>query len=592
MGNQPSPMSVRRLSVVIVLVVVVGVYSFPYLATTVALKSKLVPFSFAADLPLYLNLSKIGSSNLNPYFGTILRSGEVGYTTFDMAFKLLSFVTKIVGNDLWWAVLVWNLFWWTTMFVGALWFLRVAFPEETGLNLCLATTLLFFFNFGVMKSMLLAWLHLPSLAGFDGLTLPYIRTVFPQIPVALLFFYLALQVRALHSYRWYDWMGMCFLQAIAFSIFPYATLMMAGTTLVAVLAGLALPIELTRLRTVVAYGAACALIDIAFLLSRLPGRTQHSSLALIGFQPSRAVGLVGGMLLLLVLLTVATAISPPAGSRGTKLTIVGLGFANALLMLGDTVFSPALLVSHHGGYFMHATISLQIVYLVAAAFVRFGRGSLWLRAACLTTIVFTTTNGLLLAYVDYRYALRENRDANELAQAFRSLNVTKEDLVIARAQSVDDSCSWVPLLTPARVLFCRSAQYKLSTEEKRSLYRLRQSFYLYFTGKDSRWVEQAATGSGDIKDLERLAFSGEIDTADKERWDQAKTAIRTDLVPLLSQVEQRNNRVLSFFSPYKQVLVVDDVRNPTFVRQRLSLYFSIESETRIDGLVLLWCRPP
>jgi len=590
MGNPPSPSGMRRLSVVIVFVVV-SVYSFPYLATTVALKSKQVPFSFAADLSFYLNLSKIGSSNVNPYFGTILRSGEVGYTTFDMAFKLLSFVAKIVGNDLWWAVLIWNLFWWTAMSVGALWFLRIAFPEERELNLCLAMTLLFFFNFGVMKSLLLAWLHLPSLAGFDGLVLPNIRTVFPQIPVALLFFYLALQVRALHSYRWYDWTGMCFLQVMAFTMFPYATLMMAGTTVVAVLADLAMHMRPKRRWMVVAYGAACALIDIAFLLSHLSGRTQHSSLALISFQPSRAVGLVGGVVLLLVLLTVATAISPPAGSRGTKWTIVGLGFANGLLMLGDTVFSPALLVSHHGGYFIHTAVSLQIVYLVAAAFARFGRGSLLLRTACLATIVFATTNGVVLAFVDYRYSLPENKNTNELALAFRSFNVTREDLVIARAESVDDLCSWVPLLTPTTVLFCRSSQYKLSTEEKRTLYRLRQSFYLYFTGKDSQGIEEVATGASDIGEQNRLAFSGEINAADKERWDQAKTAIRTDLVPLLSQVEQRDSRMLSFFSPYKQVLIVDDAKNPTFVRQRLSLYFSIQSESRIDDLVFLWCRP-
>jgi hypothetical protein len=300
---------------------------------------------------------------------------------------------------------------------------------------------------------------------------------------------------------------------------------------------------------------------------------------------------VGGAWLLLMLLTVATAISPSVGSPGTKWTIVGLGFANSLLMLGDTVFSPALLVSHHGGYFMHTTISLQIVYLVAAAFVRFGRGTLWLRAACLATIVFTTTNGLVLAFADYRYSLPENRDASALAQAFQLLNITKEDLVIARAESVDDSCSWVPLLTPARVLFCRSAQYQLSTEEKHSLYRLRQAFYLYFTGKGSREIERVATDSGNIGEQERLAFGGEINTADKDLWNQGKSAIRTDLVPLLSQVEQRNDRVRSFFSPYKQVLIVDDATNPTFVRQRLSFYFSIESESRIDDLVFLWCRP-
>ncbi len=90
---------------------------------------------------------------------------------------------------------------------------------------------------------------------------------------------------------------------------------------------------------------------------------------------------------------------------------------------------------------------------------------------------------------------------------------------------------------------------------------------------------------------DRLAFAGEFNTSDKERWDQARTSIRTDLIPLLSQVEQRERRMQSFLSLYKRILIVDDPKNPAFVRQRLSRYFSIESERSVNDLVVLWCRP-
>jgi hypothetical protein len=590
MSNIPSSKATRRLSLVIVLIVL-SIYSFPYLATTAVLKSKQVPYSFAPDLSFYLNLSQIGSSSVNPYFGTIPQSAEFGYLTFDTVFRLLGFVVKIAGNDLWWAVLIWNLFWWTAMCVGALWLLRQAFPEEPELPLWLGMALLFFFNFGVVKSLLIAWLHLPSFSRFNELSLPYIRTVFPQVGLALLFFYLALQIRALESWRWCDWMGMCFLQAAAFAMFPYATLIMAGTTGVAVLADLAMQLRIKHLWMVVAYGTACALIDIAFLWSRLSRGGQHPRLALISLHPSRALDLAGGAFLLLALLTIATAIAPATGTRGTKWTLVGLGVANSLLMLGDTVFSPALLLSHHGGYFIHSTISLQIVYLAFVASVRFERRLMWLRATCLAIIVLATTNGFVVAYANYRHSLPENRKTNNLALAVRPLNLSKADLIIARAKSVDDPCSWIPLLTPTKVLFCRSAQYELSTEEKRTIYRERQAFYLYFMGRDSRGIERVATDSIDLAEQDRLAFAGEINTADKERSDQAKASIRTDLVPLLLQVEQSDGRMQSFFTPYKRVLIIDDATNPTFVRQRLSRYFSIESERSIDDIVFLWCRP-
>jgi hypothetical protein len=152
MGNPPSPSRVFRLSFVIVLFAIT-VYSAPYLATTIVLKSRGVPYSFAPDLSLYLNLSRVGSSPVNPYFGTIAPSGEFGYTTFDTAFRMLGFLAKVAGNDLWWAVLLWNLFWWAALGVGAIWFVRRALQEATELLLCLAMSLILFFNFGVVRAL-------------------------------------------------------------------------------------------------------------------------------------------------------------------------------------------------------------------------------------------------------------------------------------------------------------------------------------------------------------------------------------------------------------------------------------------------------
>ncbi|HWZ83193.1 MAG TPA: hypothetical protein VNW47_11235 [Terriglobales bacterium] len=590
MGNPPSPSRLIGLSFVIVLVALT-VYNAPYFATTIVLKSKAIPYSLAPDLSLYLNLSRMGSSHVNPYFGTISPSGELGYTTFDTAFRMLGVLAKIAGNDLWWAVLLWDLFWWGALCVGAIWFIRRALPEATELILCLAMSLILFFNFGVLKALASAWLHFPSMSGFAELSLPFIRVIFPQVPLALMFFYLALQTRALDSWHWREWTGMFFLQAIAFAMFPYATLIMAGTTCVAALAVLVEKRTLNRFLILATYGVACGIFDVAFLLLHLSGGAQHAKLGLISIHPSRAFELAGGALLLLVVLTIATAISPPVGSRTGKWTVAGLGIANILLMLGDSVFSPALLVSHHGGYFIHTTISLETTYLVAVAFDRFPRKSMWLRRACLAAIALATATGLLLAFSDYRHSFPENSKNLELASAMRSLNLTKGDLVIARAESVDDSCSWVPLFTDANTLFCRSAQYEMSAEQKRTLYRMRQAFYLYFVGDSSVAVDQVASGSTNLVDQDRLAFAGEVNPADRERWDEARAAIRSDLVPVLADVEQRKPQVQTLLSTYRRILVVDDARKPAFVRKSLSQYLAIDSESRFGDVVLLWCRP-
>ena len=586
MGNPPSPAGLRTARLFIV-PLMLSLYSFPYLATTVALKSKQVPFSFAADLSFYLNLSNIGSSNLNPYFGTTIQSSGMGHLTFDLAFKTMGLLSKLVNHDLWSAVLLWNLFWWTAICVGALWLLELVCPEETPSILYAGITILLFFNFGVVKALLVAWLHFPSLTGLSAIPLPYIRAMFPQVPIALLFFYLSLQMRALDDWYWYDWARMCLLQALAFATFPYAMLIMAGTTAVALLADRAALRRLSSLRTVVAYGAACAAFDVVILLSKMKLDTQHSQLALVDIHLSRAPSLVGGAFLLLVVLTAVTAAAPPARSRVTKWTIVGLGIATGLLMLGDIVFSKALLISSHGGYFIHSTVSLQIANLMALTFVRFRDNTRWLRAACFGTAVAMIMNGLVLAFADYRYFLPENSATNKLAVALRSRSVKMDDLVIARAESVDDSCAWVPLVSSARVLFCRSAQYELGVQEKQNLYRFRQALYLYFIGKDTDEIERVANDPGDVADQDRLAFAGEIDPSDKERSEAAKISIKTDLVPLLSRVQQGNDEIQSFFSHYPRIVVIDDATNPTFVRHRLSQYLSIDSESRVGDFVFL-----
>jgi len=165
------------------------------------------------------------------------------------------------------------------------------------------------------------------------------------------------------------------------------------------------------------------------------------------------------------------------------------------------------------------------------------------------------------------------------------------DLIIARADTVDDLCSWVPLLNRATVLFCRSAQYELSDSERRGFHRLRQAFYFYFTGKDTRWVDGVISDPAALTAQDRLAFAGEINPTDKDTLDTGKREIMAELIPRLAEVENQQGPAQDFFRPYRRVLVIDDARRPTFARDHLSSYLSIDSEQRVGDFVMLWCRP-
>ena len=583
------------MTTVVILLIVLAIYSYPYLATTRTLQSRQAPFAFAADLSLYLNLGQLGSAQVqpavNPYYGTPMQKGLFGYLTFDLAFRVFGWLENIVGHNLWWTVLIWNWLWWAVIFAGALWFFRLALPEEASSVLWLGISLLFFFNFGVLKSLLVAWLHLSSLGGFEALSLPYIRVFFPQIPVALLLLYLALQMRVLRSSKWYEWAGMGALQAVALAMFPYATLVMAGTTFVVLLGCFSSAPPGVRLKAIIPYGVACAAIDCMFLLHRMMRGTQDSQLSFVRFRPSHLFDLTGGSVILLLLLGLLTLVLRPVGSREAKWTIVGLGSFTVLLMLADVVMAPSLLMSSHGGYFLHCAVTLQITYLLSGLWMRFERFRPWMRFACLTAIFLVTVNGGLLAFGNYRSSLPQNREISELAQAVGAVKIDDRDLIIARADSVDDLCSWVPLMSRATVLFCRSAQYELSDSERRGFHRLRQAFYLYFTGKDTRWVDGVISDPAALTAQDRLAFAGEINPSDKETLDNGKREIAAELIPRLAEVEGRQGRARDFFSSYARVLVIDHATHPTFVRESLLSYLSIDSDQNVGDFVILWCRP-
>src|SRR5882762_770781 len=229
----PSARTKRYLTAAIVIAFNLCIYSLPTLMTATALRSRGVPVISGADLSLYLNLSNVGPSrehlNLNPYYGTVIQSGLFGYATFDLAFRMFNVAAKITQYNLSSALLVWNLFWWSAIALGAIWFWELTLPTEALPVQWLGVSLLLLFNFGVVRSLLHAWLHLPLLDGFADLNLPYSRAFFPQVPIALLLFYLVLQVLALRFGKWHSWTAMCVVQIAGFWAFPYVTLLMALT---------------------------------------------------------------------------------------------------------------------------------------------------------------------------------------------------------------------------------------------------------------------------------------------------------------------------------------------------------------------------
>jgi len=198
---------------------------------------------------------------------------------------------------------------------------------------------------------------------------------------------------------------------------------------------------------------------------------------------------------------------------------------------------------------------------------------------------------MLLAEATYRGFLPLNQQQVEIASLLNSLPVRPDDLLIVRANTVDDPCEWAPFVSGAKVLFCRNAAVLLTLNQNQTIQRFRQALYLYFTGKDSRQLERITEDPKAFEEQMRLAYFGGVLPFRREEREQGLSAIRTQLIPLLDGAERQDPPQHSFLRQYSRILVVDNRQHPAFDRQRLASYLVIQKELPWRDLTVLFCNP-
>jgi hypothetical protein len=188
------------------------------------------------------------------------------------------------------------------------------------------TALLALFNLEAFGIAFRAWVHHSNTDLLSGL--PYIRPFTPQIAVPLLVLYVGLQIRALREKSAATWGIMALVQFAAFAAFPYATLVMAGTTAVALLWYIIAGPRAWALRVALAFLIVCSVLDLAFALNRSGGF--HSGFpdgtSPIRFQPFLIGEIIGKFWILTALLVLGTAVTRKLRPE-LKWPLVGLGFS-------------------------------------------------------------------------------------------------------------------------------------------------------------------------------------------------------------------------------------------------------------------------
>ncbi|HLZ40795.1 MAG TPA: hypothetical protein VKQ11_07530 [Candidatus Sulfotelmatobacter sp.] len=573
--------------------VVISFYLYPTLRTRVELGPMPLAPVFAPDLSMYLNLSEMPAAGegriLNPYYRIPVPANGSGYLKFRVAPRLFGAFNHSLHDHLWFALLVWNLLCWALLCGMALWFFEHFLPGSPSALSIIGLGLLMLFNFGVLKTVALAWIHLPSLAGFRTLALPFMRAFIPVIPVALLVAYVGLQMKAQQEKTVRSWIAMALVQLLALVVFPYATLMMAGLTAISVLFHIRIGEKQTWITPIV-YGVACALLDGAFVWhSSLGFYENHTSP--VHFQPQLLPKLIGGNWLLMVGLTAGTAVSrklPPA----VRWTLVGLGATNLLLMLGDVVVpASTILLSHHADHFVHTTIAILATFLLASAFAGIP-DKIWIRRGILAlSLVMVILTGALLALGNYQGALAANREIVELARLQEMWKVGEGDLLIARSKDADDVCGWMVLLSKAPTLFCTDAEVMLTPQQNRDIQRFREAVYLYLTGSDSSSLQRALAKSDPSRLMYRLGYWAEATSLSADERDDGIRAIQTELVPWLDRVQGHDAMVIAFFRNSRRIIVVDDHQDHAFVTERLDSFLRLQAQQQSGNWLLLFYAP-
>jgi hypothetical protein len=580
--------STRRLAYLIFVLVTLAIYSYPALRTASITGSRRLPAVSAPDLGLYLSLSRIErdstGTDLNPYYRVSVPGNSLGFLKFRLGPILFGFLTDLFGGRLWPALFVWNLFWWGSLCLAAIWLFQRFLPQVSTELVLGGLALLMLFNFDMLTRFFRAWMHFPSLSGFQAVQLAFIRPFFPQMAVPLLLFYVGLQIHALRKLagtnRAFDrkliapWVVMALLQCFAFATFPYAMVMMAGMTGIAVLPFLVSGIHKSAWRIVPGYVLACFLLDSGFLFYRSTGfRTGlPDQQSLVHLQLFLVPLMIGKLWILMSVLVLVIFLSRKL-SPEVKWTLIGMGLTNMLFVLADAVVPEStLMLSDHAGYFVHSTIAILFTFVVSAYAPSYGKASILLRRGSLAVSAFCLLNAALVAIASTRQNLPDNLEQADIVRWFERGQVSRDDLVIAQY----DACAWVPLLSKTETLFCRPAQCLLTPEQNRQLQRFREVLYLYFDGKDHQWLETATQ-------FERYGFYFELTGKGTDR-DERITAVRSEMRPFFEQIERGDPSIKEFFRRFRKVWIVQQAQNPVFVDSHLSSYLDIQNNETVGGL--------
>jgi len=138
----------------------------------------------------------------------------------------------------------------------------------------------------------------------------------------------------------------------------------------------------------------------------------------------------------------------------------------------------------------------------------------------------------------------------------------------------------------ARYFFCTNAEIMLTPQQNRTIHRFRQALYIYFSGRDGGHLQRLIK-SPNPTGLYELGYWAEATSFSPEEQKEGLRDVQADLIPNLERVENHDAVVSNFLHQFNRIVVVDNLQDPTFPRDRLSSFLRLESEQHVDHWALL-----
>jgi len=151
--------------------------------------------------------------------------------------------------------------------------------------------------------------------------------------------------------------------------------------------------------------------------------------------------------------------------------------------------------------------------------------------------------------------------------------------VIAPSRFPDDISSWIPLVSPAKVLYTGDGENILSAADTQTEQAFRQALYLIMTGMDLASLTSITENDNLESQFTRLLQQG--DRAEErsllaEDRRRVRSRVQNRLGPKFAQLQADPASARSLLGGFDRVIVIDSSAQPLFDQSVFSRWLTVE----------------